>query len=188
MALRTGHGTGAGQPRVEVLPADELPAGVPAPARPAPARDGAGRFRPGPGTSEIARSGALAARQSRELERLLGLWAPPAEHAYAAYTRLAREWRDEHMATLAATVAGGEVGPGPASIVSTAALQMAASRWLFDRGAELGDARILADASRLGDASRQSLLAAHELAAREAAARPRVNPLHEQILGAGGRP
>jgi hypothetical protein len=28
MTLRNSHGTGAGVPRVEVLPADELPAGV----------------------------------------------------------------------------------------------------------------------------------------------------------------
>ncbi len=28
MALRNGHGNGAGQPRVEVLPPDELPLGV----------------------------------------------------------------------------------------------------------------------------------------------------------------
>jgi hypothetical protein len=28
MALRTGHGKGAGAPRIEVLPVDELPAGV----------------------------------------------------------------------------------------------------------------------------------------------------------------
>ncbi len=32
MALRTGHGNGAGVPR-DVLPADELPAGVPGPRR-----------------------------------------------------------------------------------------------------------------------------------------------------------
>jgi hypothetical protein len=171
VTLRNGHGTGAGVPRVEVLPADEQPAGVPAPARPAALRDNAGRFQAGAGTSELAREGARAAHESRQLAALLGLWTPPDDHAFAPYARLAREWRDAHMATLSATVAGGSVGPGPASIVSTAALQMAASRWLFDRGAEAGDARMLTDASRLGDASRQGLLAAHELAAREAAAR-----------------
>jgi hypothetical protein len=34
MALRTGHGNGAGVPRIEVLPVDELPAGVPGNAGP----------------------------------------------------------------------------------------------------------------------------------------------------------
>jgi integrase len=33
MAWREGHGTGAGSPRIEVLPANELPAGVPANAK-----------------------------------------------------------------------------------------------------------------------------------------------------------
>ena len=31
MALRAGHGAGGGQPRIEVLPPDELPAPVPSP-------------------------------------------------------------------------------------------------------------------------------------------------------------
>src|SRR5262245_2973936 len=145
MALRTGHGNGAGVPRVEVLPADELPAGLPAPARPAPLRDAAGRLLPSPGTTELARSGARAAHESRQLAALLGLWEAPEGHPYAPYARLAREWRDDHMAQLAATVAGGEVGPGPASIVSTAALQLGASRWLADTGARDGDARALLD-------------------------------------------
>jgi WD40 repeat protein len=38
------------------------------------------------------------------------------------------------MEQLGATVGGGEVGPGPASIVSSAALQLGASRWLSDQG------------------------------------------------------
>ena len=98
------------------------------------------------------------------LASLLGLWEPPAEHSCAPYTRLAREWRDSHMAQLSATVGGGEVGPGPASVVSSAALQLGASRWLADTGAKAGDAKTLLDASRLANDSRQNLLAAHELA------------------------
>lgn len=173
MALRTGHGNGAGSLRVEVLPADELPEGVPGPARAVADRNGHGEFAPGAGTSEIARRGGLAAAESRQLARLLGLWQPPDGHAYAPYTRLAREWRDDHMRELAATVGGGRIGPGPASVISTAALQMAASRWLSDRGAETGDAKLLLEAAKLGDSSRQNLLAAHELAAREASSRPK---------------
>jgi hypothetical protein len=173
MALRSGHGKGRGVPRIETLPPDELPAGVPAPARPRADRDESGRFRPGPGTSGVARAGAIARAESAQLAQLLGLWTPPEGHPYAAYARLAREWRDEHMTALAATVGGGEVGPGPASIVSTAALQLGASRYLADLGAQTGDAKMLLDASRLADSSRQSLLAAHELVAKEAAARPR---------------
>lgn len=77
------------------------------------------------------------------------------------------------MAKLSADVGGGQVGPGPASIVSTAALQLAASRWLSDQGAERADAKMLLAGSRLADSSRQNLLAAHELCVRELQARPR---------------
>lgn len=169
--VRSGHGNGAGMPHVELGKLRELPVGVPAPARPEPARDDAGRLLPGPGTADLARRGGLAAAEARQLAQLLGLWTPPEGHAYAPYARLARDWRDAHITELAATVAGGEVGPGPASIVATAALQMAASRWLSDRGAQSGDSKMLLEGSRLGDSSRQNLLAAHSLAALEAEAR-----------------
>lgn len=176
MTLRTGHGQGKGVPRIEVLPVDELPAGVPAPARPAAARQSGGKFAPGPGTTELARRGGKAKAEAVQLARLLGLAELPEGHPFAAYGRLAREWRDEHMAELGRTVGGGEIGPGPASVVSSAALQLAASRWLSDQGATLGDAKMLLDASRLADASRQNLLAAHELAAKEAQAREAARP------------
>lgn len=173
MALRKGHGKGKGVPRIEVLPVDELPAGVPAPARPAASRDSSGKFQPGAGTRALAAKGGKAKAESQQLAQLLGLWQPSEEHNYAPYSRLAREWRDAHMSTLGATVAGGEVGPGPASVVSTAALQLAASRYLSDLGAQTGDAKMLLDGSRLANDSRQNLLAAHELAAKEAQARPK---------------
>lgn len=172
MALRSGHGAGKGTPRIEVLPVDELPAGVPAPASLAADRDASGKLIPGPGTSEQARRAALAKHEAATLARLTGLWEAPEGHAFQPYQRLITKWRDAHMAQLAATVGGGEVGPGPASVVSTAALQLGASRYLHDLGAATGDAKMLLDASRLADSSRQSLLAAHELTAKEAQARP----------------
>jgi hypothetical protein len=166
-----------GRSRPLVPRVDELPDGVPAPARPVPLRDEAGRLLPGAGTTELARAGGLAAAEARQLGQLLGLWTPPEGHSYAPYARLAREWRDDHMTQLAATVGGGHIGPGPASVVSSAAMQMAASRWLYDFGAERGDAKALIDASRLADSSRANLLSAHELAAKEAQARPKPNTL-----------
>jgi hypothetical protein len=55
--------------------------------------------------------------------------------------------------------------------VASASLQLAASRFAFE---VLGDMTL---GSRLADASRQNLLAAHELCAREATARgERPNP------------
>ena len=122
----------------------------------------------------MARKGGKAAGVSKQLARLLGLADIEEGHPYAPYALLAREWRDDHMEKLAATVGGGEVGPGPASIVSSAALQLAASRWFFDQGAAKGDAKMLGQASSLSNDSRQNLLAAHELVAKEAASRPKA--------------
>lgn len=104
----------------------------------------------------------------------MGLRELPADHPFAPYRRLGNEWRDAHIAQLAATVAGGEVGPGPASMVASAAIQLAQSRYLADVAAETGNAALMVSSSRLSDASRQNLLAAHELAAKEAAARPKT--------------
>lgn len=168
-----------GRRRPLVPRVDELPAGVPAPARPAPQRDATGRFQAGAGTTELARAGGLAAGEARQLGQLLGLWEVPEGHSFAPYARLAREWRDAHIAQLAATVGGGRIGPGPASVISSAAMQLAASRLLYDVGADVGEAKLLLDASKLADASRANLLSAHELAAKEAKARPR-DPMEAQ--------
>lgn len=185
VTLRSGHGSGAGVPRIEVLPVDELPAGMPAPARPAADRDNAGKFVEGPGTAALARGGAKARHESRQLRRLLGLWTPDDGHEYADYHRLASEWRDAHLAQLSATVGGGQVGPGPASLVSSAAIQLGASRYLADLGAREGNPKLLLAASQLSNDSRQNLLAAHELAAKEAKARPKGLSIIDQIRGAG---
>ncbi|MBN1605509.1 MAG: hypothetical protein JW940_02695 [Polyangiaceae bacterium] len=172
MTLRSGHGNGAGVPRIEVLPPDELPAGVPGPARPEAVRDSAGRFVPGAGTKAIARTGGLARASSLQLAQLLGLWTPPEDHPYAPYARMAREWRDGYMAQLAASVGGGQIGAGVAALISSAAIQLGASRWLHDTGARDGDAKALGEASKLADASRQNVLASFELAAKDARSRP----------------
>jgi hypothetical protein len=64
-------------------------------------------------------------------------------------------------------------------MVASAALQLAWSRYLSDLSAASGDPELAVTASRLANDSRQNLLAAHELCAREAQARPRtpVDPL-----------
>jgi hypothetical protein len=61
-------------------------------------------------------------------------------------------------------------------LVATSALQLGWSRYLSDLAAETGDVNMVMQASRLADASRQNLLAAHELCAREAEARARMQP------------
>jgi hypothetical protein len=170
MTLRNGHGNGAGVPRVEVLPVDELPAGVPDPQRcgqPAVQRDELGRLA---GSAAAAELGALGGRARAGKSRLavrLALGETFADPRFTPYAKAAKAFRRAQVAALARDVGGGRCGPGPSSIVASAALQLAASRFAFE---VLGD---LVLGSRLADGSRQNLLAAHELAAREALARPR---------------
>ena len=169
MSLRTGHGTGAGQPRVEVLPADELPAPVPGEPEPLKRRQD--------GTiadSETARRlGALGGRAKGRSIRLvdsLGLKKIAEDAAFAPYRTAADDFVKEHLAALAMQ-AGGSVGTGPSTMVASAGLQLAGSRYCFDSAAETGDTKLLKLASQLANDSRQNLLAAYELAVREAQAR-----------------
>src|SRR5579859_7376563 len=128
MALRTGHGNGAGVPRVEVLPVDELPAGVPADARPeSPSDRGeSGRFAPG---NTLARKGGHARAGKTRLADRLGLRQLPDGSAFAPYKASAVSFRRAQCAALAASVGGGYCGPAPSSMVCSAALQLAWSRY-----------------------------------------------------------
>jgi hypothetical protein len=195
MAYRSGHGNGGGVPRIEVLPVDEQPDGVPAPKRQpcaaltGPLRRGAdGRFADREAAREAGRRGA-AAKASKRAERAnapriaqgLGLRDVTAEEL-APYLGDAHALVEHEVARLAATVGGGTCGAGPASIVGSAALQLAGSRCAFARGD-------VATGSRLANDSRQNLLAAHELCAREAKSlrdhdtpRP-IDRIHAELTG-----
>ena len=170
MTLRTGHGAGAGTPRIEVLPPDELPDPIPGvPVTLARRPDGT------VATSEAAKAlgarGGLRKAARARLVSSLGLSKLSDDAAFKPYRDAGDDFVREHLAALASQ-AGGEVGPGPSSIVASAGMQLAASRFFSDRAAESFDPAGFALASSLGNASRQNLLAAYELAVREAAARP----------------
>jgi hypothetical protein len=66
--------------------------------------------------------------------------------------------------------------------VASAALALAWSRYFSDVAARTGDAELAVKAVRLGDSSRQALLTAHELCAREAQARPRGPVNYDHLL------
>lgn len=170
MTLRKGHGRGAGMPRIEVLPADELPAGTPADARPESPTDRGvnGRFAPG---NSLARAGGKATAGQSRLVARLGLASLPAGAAFAPYRKAAATFRRVQCAELARAVGGGVCGPGPSSVVASAALALAWSRFMSDQAAATGDPELAMRSARLGETSRQHLMAAHELCAREAAAR-----------------
>jgi hypothetical protein len=179
-----GHGTGRGQPRVEVLPADELPAGVPAPLAPAQVertseRRPDGRWAPGARTAQ--RAGGYATRGRTRLADRLCLAAVPDESAFRPYRSAAASFRRAQCAELARTVGGGMCGPGPSSIVASGALALAWSRFLSDQAAATGDPELAVRAARLGETSRQHLMAAHELCAREATARAAAKNPHDFV-------
>lgn len=167
MALRTGHGRGAGVPRIEVLPVDELPKGL-AVVEPQ------GQALPRPpyasGSAEAREAGRRGGKRKAGTTALacgLGLAKAFADPSFEPYRRAAETFAKLHVRNLAQTVGGGQCGPAPASIVWSAGLQLAASRWAFEVS---GDPAL---GSKLANDSRQNLLAAHELCAREAESRIR---------------
>jgi len=87
-----------------------------------------------------------------------------------AYIQKAAEYQEFALKWLADHVGKGKCGPLPASVIATASLQLAASRFAFEK---LGNVKLF---SRLGDASARNLVLAHELCAREAALAPAEGP------------
>ena len=162
-----------GRPYPQASRADELPVGVPDVARaesPGDRGEG-GRFAAG---NTLAVVGGRSKAGKGRLASRLGLGKLPEGNDFAPYKASASTFRRAQCGELARHVGGGICGPGPSSLVASAALQLAWSRYLSDQAALTGDADAALKASKLADASRNSLLAAHELCAREAAARPRV--------------
>ena len=178
VALRTGHGNGRGRPHIEVLPPSELPEGVPGDAgHECPNdRDNGGRFTPG---NSLARQGGYAKKGKTRLAERLGLRVLAETSDFREYKAAAVSFRRAQCTELARTVGGGVCGPAPSSMVASAALQLAWSRYLSDLAAASGDPDLALRASKLADASRQNLLAAHEICAKESVRRERsdANPL-----------
>lgn len=174
MALRTGHGAGAGVPRIEPVPVDELPAGLPAFAGPESRSDrGAdGRFQ---ADNSLAKRGGKARAGHTRLARRLRLGESFADPRFEPYAVAARGFRRAQVASLAKSVGGGYCGPAAASMVASASLQLAGSRFAFE---VLGDMKL---GSQLANDSRQNLLAAYELTAKEAQARPRGKSLADLL-------
>lgn len=181
MTLRTGHGNGAGVPRIEVLPVDELPAGVPGHARPeSPGdRDERGLFARG---NKLSVEGGRSKAGQTRLAHRLRLGDSFADPRFEPYARSAVAFRRAQITTIAASVGGGTCGPAPSSMVASAALQLAGSRFAFEI---LGDMQL---GSRLANDSRQNLLAAHEIAAKEATARQATSPAAVPWLIAAPQP
>lgn len=187
MTIRSAHGRArelGALVVVETLPADELPAGVPDPSAPAqPARDAAGRYQAGhPATIAAARAAGRQRAGRTALAHTLGVTSEDPD--WARFLRQAEAFRRAQVRLLAGSVGGGQCGPAPAALVASAALALAGSRLAYTRGDFVLGAKLAAEV-------RQHLLGAHELAAREATARPKQSAreaLERRILASKGEP
>jgi len=175
MALRTGHGNGAGVPHIEVLPIDEQPHGVPAPSGGAgllqaePARRSNGQLADRQAATELGRRGGLArAAKASQLAALVGLGLRgAAPEVLAPFLLDANAFATSEVERLARECGGGLCPQNAAALVQQAALAMAGSRAAYAQGdTALG--------AKLGVEVRQNLLGARELTVREAHCRPRV--------------
>lgn len=161
-----------GKLRPQAPRADELPVGIAAAQRSDAAdiqRDQQGRVADHASAVELGRRGGATGAGQARLARRLALGDSFADPRFEPYAKAAKAFRRVQVARLARDVGGGHCGPAPASIVASAALQLAGSRFAFE---VLGDMSL---GSRLADASRANLLSAHELCAREAAGRKQEN-------------
>jgi hypothetical protein len=179
MALRNGHGNGAGVPRIEVLPADEQPQAQAVGADPlATGRDERKRIR----TTAAARAMAKLPRRSRFMTRELAC-----HEGFEPHNRRRLEWQKARLNELA-RAHGGSVSRGVGAIVASAAWLYAAGEFAAELAAKAGDVELFKTAASLTSTARQHELASWELAAREAAARPQESPrdrIARQIAGKG---
>lgn len=150
--------------RVEVLPPDELPSATGSTSDRAD-RGPDGRFLPGnrSGLANRLRPGPLGGVDT----------SSPDFKPFKAWGRRYATHRRAELAKLH----GGEISAGVGAIIESAALALAASRFAGAKGAELADVDLLKRAGDLSSLARQHELAAWELAAREAAARPKPKRL-----------
>lgn len=176
MTLRTGHGNGAGAPRIEVLPPDEQPWPQAVGAAPlATGRDAAGRIT----STATARALAQLPRRSKFIPKKLAC-----DPRFEPHNARRLEWQRKRMAELAA--AHGGVSHGVGAMVNAAAWLYAGGEFAAELAAETGELDLFKTAATLTSTARQNDLAAWELGAREATARPPVDP-HRAMLEAFGK-
>lgn len=171
MTLRRTDQPGRMPVHVEVCRPNELPKGL---ALVKPEARALPRPPYAAGSAEAREAGRRGGKRKAGTTALasgIGLAKAFSDPTFTPYRRAAEHFAKLHVRRLADSVGGGECGPAPSSIIWSAGLQLAASRWAFEVA---GDPAL---GSRLANDSRQNLLAAHELCAREAQARPRLTGL-----------
>jgi hypothetical protein len=166
MALRKGHGNGAGVPRIEVLPPDELPA--PVAGEPEQAiRRADGTIADSATAKALGARGGLAKSQKKKLLQGMGLADMAEDNSFTPYYRAAQAWL-EAVTGIYAAMCGGALGPGPSALLGNAAIALAMARYLTDKAFSEQNELHSRQATRYWDAMKQQKLAAYELGVREA--------------------
>ena len=181
MALRTVGTPGRSPVHVEVLPPDEQPKAQAAGADPlSTGRDDRKRVR----TTAAARAMAKLPRRDRFVPRKLACDA-----RFEPHNRRRLEWQRKRMVEL--QTAHGGVSHGVGAMLNAAAWLYAGGEFASELAAESGDIELFKQASTLTSTARQHELAAWELCAREAQARPRdtMAELNRRLgITDGGKP
>lgn len=170
--IRTGHGAGAGQPRVEVPPPDEI-------AKPdertvslvesvPPERDRSGRFVKG---NRVSSKPRLRANRQGSIDT--------SDPAFRPFKRRAKEYSAARRAELLKTF--GYVSVGVAAMVESAAAALSVCRFLEAMAQATLSPELFKRSADLGALARQHELASFELCAREAVR-------HAEILTLTSRP
>ncbi len=155
--LRNGHGMGAGSPRIEVLPPDELPFAPTGAASPIIAgRDSAGRIR----TAAAAKAMASLPRRGAFLPRKLAC-----DPRFEPHNHRRLDWLRARRMELAQATGG--VSHGVGAMLASAAWGYAAGEFASELGAETGDVDMFKTAATLTSTARQTDMAAWEMAVRE---------------------
>lgn len=158
----------------------------PTPARPineSPEdREPSGKFAPG-GSDAPQAAGGKAKKGSTALAVKLSLSEIPEEAALAKFYPAAERFCRAEIRHIRAHLGGGVMGPGPKACIMSAGRQKAWSLYLFDRCAKSGDVDDAIKASRLANEARQNIMAAREMAIKEASGRwgPRGRPRKDQL-------
>lgn len=172
MTLRRAHGTGAtALLRSERRPLDEIP--------PLNASDTAEGTRSARVRGRPFTRGNAAAKGRKPAMASVGVRVDDTtDPAYRRALRQAAAYRRRRCSELTRDH-GGELSAGVSGMVATAALALAASRWLYERAGSAGKGApaLLVQAAALADKARQAELTAIDLAQREARARPKRNPI-----------
>lgn len=128
--------------------------------------------------SPVRKGGWPKGRSRRTKLAVLGIPAgtlDAGDPAYARCVRLASAYRKARVRELA--VVHEYVSTGASALLATAAMALAASRYLYEKAAigGLENLDILKTASRMADSARQNELAAWELCARESIAKRKAS-------------